>query len=63
MKIDFVGKTRTRWFSLKNTEEFLNRPAGFYFTLDGKMSYGPFDREMDAKIAYFEYLKEESTET
>lgn len=58
MKIDFVGKTRTRWFNLKDMEEFLNRPVGFYFTLDDKMSYGPFDHEMDAKIAYLEYLKE-----
>lgn len=63
MKIDFVGKTRTNWYDLKDMEEFLNRPAGFYFTLEDKMSYGPFDSEIDTKIAYLEYLKEQSTET
>jgi hypothetical protein len=58
MKIDFVATTRTNWYNLNDTEEFLNRPAGFYFTLDNKMSYGPFNHEIDAKIAYLEYLRE-----
>lgn len=58
MKIDFVATTRTNWYNLNDTEEFLNRPAGFYFTLDNKMSYGPFCNAIHAKIAYIEYMEE-----
>jgi hypothetical protein len=58
MKIDFVSTTRTNWYNLNDTEELLNRPAGFYFTLDNNMSYGPFSSELDVKIAYLEYLRE-----
>jgi hypothetical protein len=58
MKIDFVSTTRTNWYNLNDTEEFLNRPAGFYFTLEDNMSYGPFSSELDVKIAYLEYLRE-----
>lgn len=58
MKIDRVRTTRTNWYNLNDMEEFLNRPAGFYFTLADNMSYGPFDSELDAKICYLEYLQE-----